>query len=629
MPGIGLGLGIAFSRKLRKPYNFLTDPYFVSNLKGLKTSGAFTYFEDVEGTNDAKLIDSLCTTFATGGFVSTTNATIKDNLRHLDGVVTTLEFLMKCNAVVPTWTDYSYNTIMGCGGYATTKRGFIVGFAPNAGNTANRFKITVTSDTNIRTMTFATDIDLAWHKYEVVIDTTALTVVLKIDGTTVETQSIPSGGTTWETNSVSPVGTMVIGRYGGVLGTSGNSAEVSIARVRMLRDATVTFDLPLTQNTNNNKPVYERVTGTLMTTISNTTSTLQDYYHINLGLNFELYDEDGTSTHKYYVPYKTDGTPIAPTISGWSRVNPAGVNNIAGNWHNGCETKVEVATGVEKTFAELGAVPWVRYFGKVFTGVKLDDIVCFSADKTEATRDDVLDYLNISKQKVFIHMGDSIISQSPTDPLIADLPTAYAEFDYSFAKVYDFSTSAIVDLTVNNSDQPHVTGDRFSCKLTHAYAYRALNPTGSLYFGGHSTGGTTLGGGYTSPNDAYMVVTETSILALFRAVITAGYYPDFEIYVSLGTNDAGLSPYEEDFATNMTTFINRLRAYTGQLCEVHWLRIRATGTIYTLTDSAAAALDDVFVYDADATIGDNFIDSVHPSVAGVIQMGEKFAEKSF
>jgi len=271
----------------------------------------------------------------------------------------------------------------------------------------------------------------------------------------------------------------------------------------------------------------------------------------------------------------------------------------------------------------------VRYFGKTYTGVKLDDIVCFSADKTEATRNEVLTYLGIAKQKVFVHMGDSIISQSPTDPLIADLPTALAEFDYSFAKVYDFASSAIVDLTVNNSDQPHVTGDRFACKLTHAYAYRVLNPTGSLYLCGHSTGGTTLGGGYTSPLDSYMVLTETSILAMFRAIITAGKYPDFEIYVSLGTNDAGLSPYEEDFATNMTTFINRLRTYTAQTCEVHWLRVRATGTVYTLTTSAAAALDDVFVYDADLTIGDNFIDSVHPSVTGVIQMGEKFATKDF
>src|SRR5574343_127786 len=69
------------------PYDFLTDPDFISNLKGLKTSGVFTYMEDIVGTNDAKLVKSLCTNFATGGFVSTTNATIKDNLRHLDGVI--------------------------------------------------------------------------------------------------------------------------------------------------------------------------------------------------------------------------------------------------------------------------------------------------------------------------------------------------------------------------------------------------------------------------------------------------------------------------------------------------------------------------------------------------------------
>ena len=162
--------GIGFN-----PYDFITDPDFISNLKGLKTSGAFTYMEDIVGTNDAKLVKSLCTNFSTTGYVSTTNSTIKDNFRHMDGMVTTLEFSMKCDAVVPEWVDHSYNTIIGCGGYSTSKRGFIVGFAPNVGNTANRFKVTVASDTNLRTMTFATNIDLNWHKYKIVINTTALT----------------------------------------------------------------------------------------------------------------------------------------------------------------------------------------------------------------------------------------------------------------------------------------------------------------------------------------------------------------------------------------------------------------------------------------------------------------------
>ena len=178
-------------------YDFLSDPDFISNLKGLITSGAFTYMKDIVGNNNGKLVKSLCTNFATGGCVSTTNSTIKDNLRHMDGQVITIEFTMKCDAVVPTWTDYSYNTIMGCGGYSTSKRGFIVGFAPNPGATANRFKVTVTSDTNIRTMTFATDIGLNWHKYKIVINTTALTVKLYIDDVETETQNIPSGGTTW------------------------------------------------------------------------------------------------------------------------------------------------------------------------------------------------------------------------------------------------------------------------------------------------------------------------------------------------------------------------------------------------------------------------------------------------
>jgi len=348
-------VGIGFN-----PYDFVTDPDFVSNLKGLKVSGAFTYMEDIIGTNDAKLTDSLCTDFATGGVISTTNATIKDNLRHMDGMVTTLEFTMKCDAVVPTWTDYSYNTIIGCGGYSTGKRGFIVGFAPNPGATANRFKVTVASDTNVRTVTFATDIDLLWHKYEIIINTTALTIDLKIDGAATETQNIPTGGTTWQTNAADMPGTMVVGRYGGVLGTSGNCADVSMARVRMLRDATVTFDLPLSQCSKANYQPFDRVTGTRMTSMSNTTPAYQDYYHVNLGLDFELYDETGVSTLKFYLPYKTDGTPIAATITDFARVNAAGVDNIAGNWHNGCETQVEVSTGVKKTFAELGAVPWVR-----------------------------------------------------------------------------------------------------------------------------------------------------------------------------------------------------------------------------------------------------------------------------
>ena len=69
----------------------------------------------------------------------------------------------------------------------------------------------------------------------------------------------------------------------------------------------------------------------------------QDAFHYNILNGFEHYDDDATGTDIIRVPYKTDGSQITPTISGYTKNQ----NNPAGKWHNDAETAFDFTGGVD------------------------------------------------------------------------------------------------------------------------------------------------------------------------------------------------------------------------------------------------------------------------------------------
>lgn len=72
-------------------------------------------------------------------------------------------------------------------------------------------------------------------------------------------------------------------------------------------------------------------------TLSNAWGTKQDVYHYNIKNGFEHYDDDATGLDILRVPYKSDGTQITPTISGYTKNS----NNPSGNYHNDSESVLQ------------------------------------------------------------------------------------------------------------------------------------------------------------------------------------------------------------------------------------------------------------------------------------------------
>lgn len=71
-------------------------------------------------------------------------------------------------------------------------------------------------------------------------------------------------------------------------------------------------------------------------TLANAWGTTQDVYHYNIKNGFEHYDDDATGLDILRVPYKSDGTQITPTISGYTKNS----NNPSGAYHNDSETQL-------------------------------------------------------------------------------------------------------------------------------------------------------------------------------------------------------------------------------------------------------------------------------------------------
>lgn len=91
--------------------------------------------------------------------------------------------------------------------------------------------------------------------------------------------------------------------------------------------------------------------------------TKQDVYPYNITSGFEEYDDDATGNNIIRVPYKTDGTQITPTISGYTKNQ----NNPAGEFHNQAESHIDFSDNTNSPFSLIK-------YGRLFNGSS-DDVV--------------------------------------------------------------------------------------------------------------------------------------------------------------------------------------------------------------------------------------------------------------
>lgn len=152
-------------------------------------------------------------------------------------------------------------------------------------------------------------------------------------------------------------------------------------------------------------------------TLSNITESsfwaaTQDTHHYNIRNGFEEYDDDATGNVIIRVPYKSGGSQITPTISGYTKNQ----NNPAGTYHNNSETKIQQfdspamraadtnnywfngatinAKGYSDIVANVNSDD--KIFADVTTANKYKNILSFSAALTGTDLNNVKDYVNIT-----------------------------------------------------------------------------------------------------------------------------------------------------------------------------------------------------------------------------------------
>lgn len=268
--------------------------------------------------------------------------------------------------------------------------------------------------------------DTVWHHYAFVFDFNGDEMRLYVDGVESDQTNIVSSGSLDSAESYLGARSSTGG------GPNGGYAHVNMANVfikqSVLSDANIlaiyngTYSgsclarYPLAEGAGST--VYDISGndnhGTLTNfTLSNAWGTTQDVFHYNILNGFEEYDDDATGLDIIRVPYKTDGTQITPTISGYTKNQ----NNDAGNFHNDAETKIaapecpalRVADEAKTTArlysgassVEIGYSDFEEdfdsegfYFSDVSTSGEYKNLLIFDEEKTGSDLTDIQTFLN-------------------------------------------------------------------------------------------------------------------------------------------------------------------------------------------------------------------------------------------
>lgn len=560
-----------------------------------KTDGY--YFEDKINDNDGKIINNNCLRFTDANKTYCNLTSIATGVNCVGGETNIYETILKFDSLDTSGAEkYIYN-----GGSYVASKG--VSFL----QVDNKLRLNIYNGATSQTITSTMAIpDTNFHYFKFAVNLSAMNVMFQIDSNS-ETQNI----------------TLVGGTYGHtgttLIGSNAAPIQGDMVYFKITKNGSVVLYLAF--QTEASGDLYNLATGlSIASCLVVGTATTQDYYPHNILHGFELYKKDSDGTLKY-IPARLDGTFISPTITGYTKFKeyPAGAG------FNYSESSIYVNESLTITQTSLLTFPFIKSVCKT-TGYLFTSILYYNTDLTESNLRIVLTYLGYSYPRTIINIGDSIACGGGF-PLVSELP-AYLLPDQPNAKIYNLATSTVQTLTKDNSDQIAYVGS-FSPLLSFAYNYGL-----ELWLMGKADGGTTLYTDWkTSPEASRLTDLKNSVRNSFKDMLANYKYPIFEIYSSLGHNDASLGGDAViNFGLNLETLINNLKSFVNQSSEFHIIRPRKGDanriSVANQIDSLTSLVNKIYAYDPE-DISSYEPDSVHPDTTGCIELGIMFESKQY
>ena len=574
--------------------NPVQDADFYAHLTGapVLTGGKYYLNDSSANAHHCQLVSSYAVKF--GGNTAYIDLSSAENTIHIiNGQTTAYKLKMRIDDISISKTAYSDNMIFECGGAFASWGGFIVTLD------SSHFVVRVSTGSATQDLVFSTVMDTNWHTYTFTFNCAAKTVAIDVDGTT-ETKSITAGGTSFTTTAK--------GFQCGYYSTSGlgKSARFTLANFEVLQSGSQVFDLPCCTNMVN-LSLYDRVGGSAYNVRNSTADQTNDVYPANILNGFELYTRAGYDN--YYIPYRTNGSKITPTITSWSKAGeyPAGAG------HNYAETKVRI-NSIDYTATQLTAYPFTKNISK-FTATLITEVMAFTDTKSVSEREATFRYLGYTVFDMSGFIGDSIMAGIYA--LVSSLPSDYN--NPISAKIWDLASQSWQDVTKNNCQQPIDAGhpNTFSPILGYL-KYKNAGRGAEYAFGGAICATHWQNGGL------YNTAWKTNMTAAFTNAMHNGYYPHWVgMYVCLGTNDASTVAYRDAIDTNAAALIADLRAYTGEDLTFNWLLPRSNDASRIIVRNKLLAMTTtgLLLYESDDL---SYYDSVHPDYDGTIALGEMF-----
>lgn len=211
----------------------------------------------------------------------------------------------------------------------------------------------------------------------VTIDTISNTVRVDVDDNYYQTTLTASGDKTNNTTIA-------------MSGDVGFSPLYRIGRFYVLNDDNLVFDLPFATNMLDASfkcYYWDLVSGQQFRDTFYPPVTRTGLKPYNLLNGFELYQRSGVDG---FVPIKTNGEKITPTISGFTKID----DYSAGSWHNYAESKIKLNESTTIDVDDLTKEPPTQYFAKVEDN-KIYEMLLYSEEQTGNDLQRILKYLGI------------------------------------------------------------------------------------------------------------------------------------------------------------------------------------------------------------------------------------------
>lgn len=374
---------------------------FISHLKRTVQDGWTVqtdgyYWPDAVGTNKAKLVSSYGLNF--GADNSSITGTYDMCYYDWNNGGTRVGYATKWTlwGKLKDITTATERLIIKTGyvNSAATPRGCGVEWCTNA----NKFVMKIANGWgNYEVFTFSTVLDLAEHKYAMLVDYESATRTIKfyIDDVLKETKTMSAGMAgnyiCGSGSGVRTASTAVIGSAAG--GNTTISSRFDFYRLQVEANNTILADVSASTNA-----VVARgmVTGASLPAYYATVIDTNDLMPVNLLMGFQLYQHNTTKLYRY-IPYKRDGSVIYSTHNGTEVTNHTWVGDYpAGNGHNFCETKVKLNSDTIVSIHDLCNISTEKYFIKPDAEKIVSEVVTYTAIRSAAQIEAILGYFEIA-----------------------------------------------------------------------------------------------------------------------------------------------------------------------------------------------------------------------------------------